>query len=799
MINAKVHNRENKDLEAVRDITDDVEESEFVPYACMFDPNTILTKNGELLQTLRVKGFTSEELSGGNGDDLRTAVRNAILKHIDSSVYAVWIHTMRRKSDMRAGGEFPDNFSRKLDETWNARNKWESHYVNEMYITIVREGQSADITSVKGFFTGLIPRIDKYIRNKYIDEIITGLDRVTTDLLHELEEYGAKRLTMVERNGVTYSETLEFLEKLINLEERPIVVPDVDLSTFLTSGEISFSFNAMEVRTAEGKRRFGAILTLKEYKESSLAKIDEFMQIPCEIIVTQCCDFIRPQVAQKHFEKLKYYLKVSGDPEVPDISEIRRILSQPNAPTVFSEFQTTVFLIAYSLKELEVHVKMVREALGRLGIVTVREDLKFEECYWAQLPANFEFVCRLEYTDTQHVGGFVNLHNYAAGSSLGSIWGAPISLFYTAIGTPYYLNLHREQIGHTFMAAADESEQRILLHFLLTQARRNPHRLIYMDFHGKGKRLVQKFGGTCVSISPETPPGMCPFTLPDNKQNREFLGMWIATLFDPTGRGVTPEMLEFFNSCIDRMYGLPLEQRTLQSLSAIFAEADPMMASIVSPWIGEGQYAYLFDHPQEQIQPKQNVLAFDVSPIAGDAAQMVPVTSYLLHRASLICDGTPTILVLNEACELLRNPIFAPRIAPWLDYLARQNVLVIATSSNVEALSQDPYSETLFSKTVTQIYLPNDMPDDNYTTLFGLDESEVAVIEAISPEERQFMVKRGDEVAILKLNVDGMDDVLEILRGDKEVVVIHEDPQAALPNIWANAPQLYGAEGNGTR
>ncbi|MDC3911892.1 hypothetical protein KQE47_26545, partial [Raoultella planticola] len=71
-----------------------------------------------------------------------------------------------------------------------------------------------------------------------------------------LAPFGARLLTVVERDGVFYGEQLEFLEKLINLEERPMPVPLEDLSQVLTSGEITFGHSSMEVRTAEGKRRF---------------------------------------------------------------------------------------------------------------------------------------------------------------------------------------------------------------------------------------------------------------------------------------------------------------------------------------------------------------------------------------------------------------------------------------------------------------------------------------------------------------------------------------------------------------
>ena len=72
---------------------------DFIPVACHFNENTLITKNGELLQTIQINGINSEKISN-NLFNLRAMVRKAISESVDSGKYAFWIHTIRRKDDL---------------------------------------------------------------------------------------------------------------------------------------------------------------------------------------------------------------------------------------------------------------------------------------------------------------------------------------------------------------------------------------------------------------------------------------------------------------------------------------------------------------------------------------------------------------------------------------------------------------------------------------------------------------------------------------------------------------------------
>src|SRR5688500_15151975 len=77
---------------------------EFIPYDCHVNPHTLLTKNGELLQTIKIASNTSGlDYEGGNTDEqsahinVREIIRRALLSNVNSEKFSFWIHTMRKR------------------------------------------------------------------------------------------------------------------------------------------------------------------------------------------------------------------------------------------------------------------------------------------------------------------------------------------------------------------------------------------------------------------------------------------------------------------------------------------------------------------------------------------------------------------------------------------------------------------------------------------------------------------------------------------------------------------------------
>lgn len=764
-------NRKQKaDLETLRDISDDVIESDFVPYACLYDPDSIVTKNGELVQTIKITGLGFE---ASRQQELRAAIRTAIQQCIPDTSYAIWLHTLRRKQQLMPGAHFPDAFSGSVDAAWRAQHPSSASYVNELYITIVKAGQPAGLRQFQTLLQSLLPHRDRAQRLAYLDEALRALTLTSQRMMEVLRPYGARLLTVVERQGVQYSEQLEFLEKLINLEERPMEAPRRDLSLVLTSGEITFGHDAMEVRTAEGKRRFAAILTLKEYKESTLKGIDQFLDIPCELIVSQCFDFIGAKPARERYEEQARFLSISGDKELMKWMEIDRLMqADTETSKAFGEQQTTLFLIASSVKQLESSIRMAGKALGRIGIVAVREDLRFEDCYWAQLPGNFPFIARQQPVDTMHLAGFANLQPQPMGNASGSAWGAPVSLLTTVQDTPYFFNFHRNQGAHTIIVGPERSGHTTLAHFLISQARKLNPNIWYLDGAGRAEPFITAMGGQMQQFG--TPHlRLNPLQLPETQGNKEFLAFWLSSLIDPDATQLNQALLGFFQSLVTQVMQLPRHERRLSTLLPLLREADAALAAQFKPWCAGGEYGDLFDQPDDNLA-FGSLRAWNLADYMHNPALRAPLTGYLLHRMTGALDGKPTLIVLGDGFNQLQTPLFAPRAAAWLDYLSTQNAACMLLSSTIAQDALLPFTPLVAQRAANIFAMPDRNPDAGYAYGLHFSEADFATLSYMEKTKRHVLLKRGEESTLFKLDLITLGDNLKVLSGRKTAATLEK-------------------------
>ncbi len=756
-----------ENLEDLRDITDDVIEGDFVPYAAHWDPYTIVTKNGEVLQSIKITGFTHEQLSQEEDEaDLRSKIREAVLTCVDSTQYAVWIHTIRRKANLQTGGEFKRDFAGYLNRFWNDRNDWEHQFTNEVYITVVREGQSANLMDPADFMRGIIPRVDSRYRERFIDDATAKLNTVMTKMMPILESYGARRLGISKREGVYYSDFCGFLGKLITLLDIDFPVTDVDLSHYLTDYDVTFGFNAMEVRMrSDGRRRFGAILTLKEYRELAVETLDRILQIPAEFIITQCFDFINARRALKNYDYQKELFEISKTQTLLEKTGLQDIItSNRGRATDYGLHQLNVFLLADSLRSLDAGVSKAVSGLSSLGMTPMREDIKFEECYWAQLPANFEFVRRMRPLNTLRIGGLANLSNFPAGKKEGNHWGPAVTTFHTAARTPYFFNFHEGDNGHTTIIGPEGAGKTVLMNFLLAEAAKFDNKLFFFDNDRNSEIFLRSLGGTYYTIWPNADPRpyaqvtLNPFQLADSPINREFLRNWMLSL-SGTQDG---NLLAACDRAIAQLQMHPQAERRLGVCVEIMRTENPMFADQFAPWVAGGEFAALFDHAEDSLK-LEKVCGFEMAGVMQHSVALVPVVSYLLHRIMLAMDGGPTIIAMTEAWTLLDSPLFSSRLKEWLDILRTNNALAILATERVAEASGSSINAALMDHIATQIYLPDETADNSYADAFGLSEKEISYLTVMNTEDRHFLLKRGGNSIVAELNLTGMSDIIAVL------------------------------------
>jgi type IV secretion system protein VirB4 len=754
---------ESLDLEAFRDIADDVIESDFVPYACLFDAATLATKNGELVHILKIGG----EFATGETRQLREALRRAIAECTPDDSYAFWIHTLRRQRPLLPKASFANATLEAIHEGWINAQELAHGFSNEIYLTIVKAGQPNTAADKKAFLQSLLPPREMAMRTAFMEHARTELHRTTDAMLRILAPYGAARLGLVQRSGndeIIYGEHLEFLEKLINLEARPMPLVRGDLSEYLTSGDVSFGFNAMEVRTAEGKRRFAAILSVKEYKEASLPGLDQFLDIPCELIVTQCFDFIGAAKARAAYETQARFLQLSGDKELAEWAELQAFTPETmRSEKAFGQQQTSLFMIAPSTKQLETSIKMVRRALSRLGIVVVREDLRLEEMYWAQLPANFPFIARQRSVATHHIGGFVKLETRPIGNEKGSAWGAPITLFRNAQRHAVYFNFHEGASPHVSLIGPAGSGRTSLAHLLVAQAMKHQPQFWYLDSAGRGRPFAESIGARAADFH-ATSWCINPFQLPDNPITRQFLAGWCAGLIDPKSGQMASMLMPAFAGYIEALMAMPAAQRSLQQFAALVAKDDPMLGAQFAPFARGGDYGAVLDAVQEHFSP-QMLQHFDLSAWAETPAIQQALTSYLLFRFSLALNGKPTLLVLDDGFVQLNQPWLRGIHAAWLDGIAARGGVVCITTDALAASAATGICPQIMPAVGQRFYFADARPSPHYQSAFGLSEEGSSILEQIVHETRMTLLERNGDFQLLRFDMKEAPHIIDLLAG----------------------------------
>ncbi|MFL0357754.1 VirB4 family type IV secretion/conjugal transfer ATPase, partial [Erythrobacter sp. GH1-10] len=610
-----------------------------LPYARHIDDVTIETRDGLLVQTIRLGGLLfetadSEELN------YRASLRDSMLRTLGSSRFAVYHHVIRRRAEAALGPVTADDFSTRLDERWQEKLSGKQLYVNELFVTIVRrplQGSIGIADRIGGWFSRKSHRnAQRIAADKH------ALDRAREALVASLSAYDPRVLSVYDTADGQRSEPLEFLSCLFNADMRPVALPHGDLGHFIPARRISFGQDTIELAPAgQMPRRFVAMISIKDYPGATFpGMFDELYRLPFELHVTQSFAMVERAAALGQMNLALRRMRSAEDEALSLRDELAVAKDEVAAGRAgFGEHHTTIAVHAEDLAALEDHVAEITAMLADLGINAVREDIALEPTFWAQFPANFRYIGRRGLVSTTNFAGLASLHNFPVGRARGNHWGEAVTLFETTAAGPYFFNFHQQDLGNFTVIGPSGSGKTVVLSFLLAQARRFGPRIIFFDKDRGAELFLRAIGGTYDRLTPETRSGLNPLQLEDTPTNRQFLTEWLTLL----AGGASNAELEQIRDAIDTSFQQPLERRRLRYLVELFrGEARPHPDDLFArlrQWWGDGERAWLFDNAQDKTDLSAETVGFDMTAILDDPAARTPAMFYFFHRVEQRLDG----------------------------------------------------------------------------------------------------------------------------------------------------------------
>jgi type IV secretion system protein VirB4 len=747
-----------------------------LPYARHIDDVTIQTRDGLLMQTIRLGGLLFETADSAELN-YRAGLRDAMLRTLGSSRFAIYHHVVRRRAEAALCPVTTDDFSARLDARWQERLGGKQLYVNELFLTIIRrplQGRIGIADRMRGLLTGKSKRnAGRIAAEKH------ALDRAREALMASLGAYEPQLLSIYDTPDGKRSEPLEFLSCLFNADLRPVALPYGDLGHFIPARRVSFGQDCVELGPAGPlPRRFVAMVSIKDYPVATFpGMFDELYRLPFELQVTQSFAMVERAAALGQMNLALRRMRSAEDEALSLRDELTYAKDEVAAGRAgFGEHHNSIAVHADDLRQLENNVAEVIALLADLGINAVREDIALEPAFWAQFPGNFRYIGRRGLVSTTNFAGLASLHNFPVGRAQGNHWGEAVTLFETTAAGPYFFNFHRADLGNFTVIGPSGSGKTVVLNFLLAQARRFNPRIIFFDKDRGAELFIRAIGGQYDRLRPDAPSGLNPLQLDDTPANRQFLIEWLTLL----AGGATSAELDQIRDAIDTSYAQPAARRRLRYLVELFRggarpEPDDLHARL-RPWWGEGERAWLFDNERDLTDLAADTVGFDMTAILDDPTARTPAMFYFFHRVEQRLDGSPSIIVIDEGWKALDDDIFVRRIKDWEKTIRKRNGVVgFATQSASDAL-ESKIASAIIEQAATQIFMINPKARaEDYINGFGLSRHEFDLVRTLPDSSHCFLIRHGRESVVARLDLSGESDILTILSGREATVRMFDE------------------------
>lgn len=784
-----------KDTQLGRIAEREVKAASFIPYSRHFDDTTLKTKAGYLLKVIKIEGLPFET---ADQTDLNTRknIRATLLRGISNSRFAVYHHTIRRRVSDKLTGLFENDWCRKLDNEYQEKLSQKNMFVNEQFITIVRRPPQSKIGIMANISGTLFSSVDRSARQQKDIENLRAINEAVNNIVSTLEPYKPRVLKVFDKKNGSFSEPLSFLSYLVNLENKPIRLPACSIADYLPEKRLSFGRETFELRgAASSDVKLGAVMSVKEYDNATgPGMLDSFLRLPHEFILTQSFGFVDRQTslsAMNEAERKMIASEQGAESLIVDIQEAKNDLS--SGKSSFGEHHISLTVFADNKDQLDKSISDSLSAFTNLGLICVREDVNLEPSFWANLPANFNYISRRSLISNRNFASFASLHTFPAGSKQDNHWGSAITRLETTSGTPYWFNFHERDVGNFTVIGPTGTGKTVLLTFLMAQAQRLKPRSIYFDKDRGAEIFIRAIGGEYTVVSPGKPTGLNPLQLEDTPKNRGFLRDWLQLLVsDDNHQRLTSKEVDIISDAVNANFEAPPENRRLRYIAELLAgygaEQGSSLGEKIAKWHSKGERAWLFDNEQDTLALDNSTIGFDLTSILDDKISRAPWLLYIFHRIDELLNGEKTIIMLDEGWKMLDDPVFTTRIKDWMKTIRKQNgILGFATQSVRDALNSE-VGDTIIEQSFTQIFLPNNKAsEEDYCKGFGLTSQELMIIRELTPESRCFLIKHGTDSVIAKLDLSNMDDFIAVLSGRTETVKLLEDimkEKGKYPEDW---------------
>ena len=396
--------------------------------------------------------------------------------------------------------------------------------------------------------------------------------------------------------------------------------------------------------------------------------------------------------------------------------------------------------LTVSDKDRRIVDEQLREAeriINGKGFTVIRETLNAVDAWLGSLPGHVYANVRQPILHTLNLAHMVPLSAVWAGEEQNTHFNAPALIQAQTDGTtPFRLNLHVGDVGHTLVVGPTGSGKSVLLSLTALQWKRYEHAQVFIFDKGKSARAATLgMGGEHIDFGGSGAPQLQPLRDVDTEDGAAFAAGWLADLVSQEGLSLTPDHKAKLWDAVQSLSSAPMKERTLTGLSLLLTDTD--LQTALRPYTLEGPYGRRLDGDQDTLMLSDTV-CFEMDALMQSPNAALPVIQYLFHRLEQRFDGRPTLLILDEAWLFLDNKAFAARIREWLKTLRKKNVSVVFATQSLSDVASSSIASALIESCPTRIFLANERASEPQSKeiyeKFGLNDRQITLISQATPK-----------------------------------------------------------------
>ena len=309
--------------------------------------------------------------------------------------------------------------------------------------------------------------------------------------------------------------------------------------------------------------------------------------------------------------------------------------------------------------------------------------------------------------------------------------------------TPFRLNLHVGDVGHTLIFGPTGSGKSTLLSMVVAQFFRYENAQVFcFEKGGSMLPLVRALRGNHFDLCREQQRvEMCPLEFAAHTDGAFLKALqWLETIINLQNVTLTPTQRTRLTEALQRL----VRSRSYSLHDLRMELQDVELREALSFYVGDGPAASLLDGEKNTIE-FGNFQVFELESLMSLGEGVVlPVLLYLFDAIERQLTGAPSLIVVDEAWLVLGHAAFRDKLREWFKVLRKANCAVVLATQSLSDASRSGIFDVLLESCPTKILLPNPVAktpvaSDFYRSI-GLNDRELSVISEEAQPKRHYYV-----------------------------------------------------------